>query len=155
MAALVLIPAYTPTLPEDAHLTLVWPGDKPEQHVAARLAAMVKMFSQQHVAFPAKVTGVQFFGTNHDEPVLTLTLVSELALMRAAVMQFSKSEYTEFRPHVAVPSVFRSWPSRPRSARLRLPKVLYFNQVSYWPGAQGSAGHETAWLGERSWLGER
>lgn len=132
MSALVVVPAYTPPLPDDAHLTLVWPGDEPDPQVQARLMAMVSMFSQQHPAFAAKVMGTAMFGTNHNEPVLLVQLVSHLALMRAAVQQFSKSEHTEFRPHVAVPNMGRHLPGkRP------LPKLLYFHRIAYWTGTDG------------------
>lgn len=137
MAALVLIPAYTPPLPEDAHLTLVWPGDEPEPQVSARLAAFVRMFSQQHGAFPAKVMGTAMFGTNHDEPVLLTQLTSQLAVMRASVAQYSKSEHAEFRPHVAVPGMWHAG---------KLPKHLYFNQISYWPTKDGAGDEVSAWL---------
>lgn len=140
MSALVVVPAYTPPLPDDAHLTLVWPGDTPEPQVAARLAAMVTMFSQQHPAFAAKVMGTSLFGTNHDEPVLLVQLTTQLAMMRAAVAQFSKSEHTEFRPHVAVPYLGRLGVAR------KLPKLLYFNQISFWPTAEGNKDEISAWF---------
>jgi 2'-5' RNA ligase len=140
VSALVLIPAHTPPLPEDAHLTLVWPGDEPEPQVKARLAAFVHMFSQQHGAFPARVMGTALFGVNHDEPVLLVQHTSQLSLMRAAVMQYSKSEYTEFRPHVAIPTLGRL------ALAHKLPRHLYFNQISFWPTSDGAKDHVTAWL---------
>ena len=149
MTALMLIPAYTPPLPDDAHLTLVWPGndkDVPPQ-VHARLHAMVPMFAQQNQAFAAKVMGTGMFGTNHNEPVLLVELTSQLAMMRAAVVQFSQSEHSEFRPHVAVPRLGLLLQRGPLTRAAKLPKVLYFNAISYWPAEDGDRGATTAWLG--------
>lgn len=140
MAALVLIPAYTPPLPDNAHLTLVWPGDDPEPHVRARLVALMRMFAQQHGAFPVSVNGVAMFGTNHNEPVMLCQLTSQLAMMRSACQQYSKSEYKEFRPHVAVPSLAMALRHRP------LPRYLYFNKVSWWPGSDGQLHSVSEWL---------
>jgi 2'-5' RNA ligase len=142
MSALVLIPAHTPPLPDDAHLTLVWPGDAEghDPQVWARLAAMVHMFSQQHGAFPARVMGTAMFGANHDEPVLLVQHVSQLMLMRAAVQSYSRSEFIEFRPHVAVPGLGRL------STVRKLPKYLYFNQISFWPSNDGAKDQVTSWL---------
>lgn len=141
MPALVLIPAYTPPLPDDAHLTLVWPGDDPEPQVRARLVALMRMFAQQHGAFPVSVNGVGMFGKNHNEPVLLCQLTSQLAMMRSACQQYSTSEYKEFRPHVAVPALATAL-----QRRKTLPRHLYFNKVAWWPGEDGLLHSVSEWL---------
>jgi 2'-5' RNA ligase len=142
VTALVLIPAHTPGLPEDAHLTLVWPGEKPGTDVLSALAIIGANFSRTTLAFGAKVIGAAFFGEKRNEPVLLSELTSELALMRAAVQQYSQSEHTEFRPHVAVPGL------TPKMLNVKTrPRLLYFNQLALWPASQGSAGAVTWWLG--------
>jgi 2'-5' RNA ligase len=141
MAALVLIPAYTPPLPDDAHLTLVWPGDDPEPQVRGRLVALARMFAMQHGAFPVSVNGIGMFGTNHNEPVLLCQLTPQLAMMRSACQQYSQSEYKEFRPHVAVPSL-----AGILQRRTLLPRHLYFHRVEWWPSADGNTGAMSVWL---------
>ena len=139
MTGVMLIPAYTPPLPDDAHLTLVYAGedDETDTHTLARLTWQARHYASQHKAFPARVVGPNFhFGDSHDEPVLLIHLTPEIALMRSGVEQFSRSEYTEFRPHVSVPAL-RGLPSR------HLPKTLYFNRISVW----NSHAKVDYWLG--------
>jgi hypothetical protein len=85
--------------------------------------------------------GVNMFGTNHDEPVLIIQPTSEIMIMRAAVAPYSKSEHTEFRPHVAVPSI-----GQLRWSKTKLPKLLYFNRVAYWPRDDGPGDETTAFF---------
>jgi 2'-5' RNA ligase len=141
VAALVLIPAYTPPLTDDAHLTLVWPGDDPEPQVRARLVALMRMFAQQHGAFPVSVKGIGMFGNFHNEPVLLCQLTTQLAMMRAACQQYSKSEYKEFRPHVAVPRLAAAL-----QRKRNLPRHLYFNRIEWWPTQNGDQNAVSAWL---------
>ena len=141
MTAVVLIPAPTPPLPEDAHLTLVWAGEKAGTSTVSRLQFMARSAAHQYKAFPVKVMGTALFGDNHNEPVLLCELTSQIALMRAVLRDFSQSAYGEFRPHVAVPKLNGV---RLHDARL-LPQVLYFNQIALW-AAEESTG-TTWWLG--------
>jgi 2'-5' RNA ligase len=142
MAALVLVPAYIPVLPDDAHLTLVWPGETPDVSVLSALGVIAAGFSRNYLPFAAPVAGVAFFGEKRNEPVVLCQLTSELALMRAAVQQYSQSEHKEFRPHVAVPGLIPKL-LNPTTR----PKHLYFNQISLWPASQGSEGAQSWWLG--------
>jgi len=140
VSALVLLPAYTPPLPDDAHLTLVWPGKEVGADVQSALAIIASNFSRTTLAFASKVTGVAFFGEKHNEPVVLCELTSELALMRAAVQQYSASEYKEFRPHVAVNGLTQKL----LNVRGR-PRLMYFNRIAWWPAAEGQAG-AMVWL---------
>lgn len=134
MSAVVLLPAYTLPFDEDAHLTLVYAGDEAGEAVNLILRMRAEMLSRQHKAFVARVMGMDLFGTNHDEPVLLVQQTMEIALMRSALVQFNKSEYTEFRPHVAVPH-FR-----------KRPDWLYFNQIALWPDREGRTNEQAWWL---------
>jgi 2'-5' RNA ligase len=129
VTALVLLPAYTPPLPDDAHLTLVWPGNQPGADVLSALSVIASNFSRTTLAFAARVTGLAFFGEKHNEPVMLCELTSELALMRAAVQQYSQSEHKEFL----------NVKSRPR--------LLYFNRLALWPEAEGPRNAVTWWFG--------
>jgi 2'-5' RNA ligase len=144
MTALVLIPAPTPPLPDEAHLTLVWAGERADQSVLSQLRFMGRSFARQQKAFPVKVLGTAMFGENHNEPVLLIELASQIAIMRSAVQQYSKSEYTEFRPHVAVPSLngHRFYDNRLR------PLTLYFNQIALWPTQNYGEDADVWWLGQ-------
>lgn len=142
MSALVLIPAYTPPLPDDAHLTLVWPGDAPDTSVLSALGIIGANFSRTTQAFATKVNGIAFFGERRNEPVVLCELTHELALMRAAVKQYSQSDYNEFRPHVAVEGLTKKL----LNVKTR-PRLLYFNQIALWPTAEGSKDAVTWWLG--------
>jgi 2'-5' RNA ligase len=142
MAALVLVPAHTPPLPDDAHLTLVWPGDTPAGSVLSALGIIGANFSRTTMAFAAKVNGIAFFGPNRNEPVMLCELTSELALLRAAVQQYSQSEHTEFRPHVAVAGM------TPKLLNIKTrPRLLYFNRIALWPDQMGQHNAVTWWLG--------
>lgn len=142
MAALVLVPAYTPPLPDDAHLTLVWPGKEPDRSVLSALAIIGANFSRNTLAFATKVNGIAFFGEKRNEPVVLCELTYELALMRAAVQQYSQSEYQEFRPHVAVEGLNQKL----LNVKTR-PRLLYFNQIALWPTEEGARDAVTWWLG--------
>jgi len=142
MTALVLIPAYTPPLPEERHLTLVWAGDQADSSVLAALAIVGGSWARTNGAFVTKVMGTALFGENQNEPVLLVELTPEIALLRAAVQQYSKSEYQEFRPHVAIPGLT----SKVRNPRTR-PKHLYFNQMALWAGANHKESETLWWLG--------
>ena len=143
MTALVFLPAPTPPLTEDAHLTLVWAGDQAVASVVSQLTFQGQAFARQHKAFPARVLGTAMFGQNHDEPVLLIELTSQIALLRAVVAQYSQSEYTEFRPHIAVPSL-----SGRRFVDLRLrPEVVYFNRLAVWAGEEHGEGETVWWMG--------
>ena len=142
MTALVLIPAYTPPLTEERHLTLVWAGDVADSSAVAALSIIGASWARTNGAFVARVMGMALFGENHNEPVLLVELTPEIALLRASVQQYNKSEYKEYRPHVAIPGLT----AKVRNLKTR-PKHLYFNQMALWPG-QNPRENETAW-----WLG--
>lgn len=142
MSALVLYPAHTPPLSDDAHLTLVWPGDKPDTSVLSALAIIGANFARTTQAFAAKVNGIAFFGDKRNEPVVLCELTHELALMRAAVQQYSQSEHKEFRPHVAVNGMTQKLLNQKTR-----PRLLYFNQIALWPSEEGRKNAVTWWLG--------
>jgi 2'-5' RNA ligase len=142
VTALVLIPAYTPPLTETAHMTMVWAGDVADSGVLAALGIVGANWARHNRAFGAKVMGLALFGEKHNEPVLLVELTAQIAMLRAAVQQYSQSEYTEFRPHVAIPGLT----SKVRNTKTR-PKHLYFNQMALWAGEHHKESETLWWLG--------
>jgi 2'-5' RNA ligase len=142
VTALVLLPAYTPPLPDTAHLTLVWAGEQADSSTLAALGVIGSQFSRTQLAFPAKVMGTALFGEKRNEPVLLTELTMQIALMRAAVQQYSKSEYDEFRPHVAIPGL------TPKILNPKTrPQHLYFNALALWPTSNYAENEVRWWLG--------
>jgi len=142
VTALVFLPAHTPPLTDEAHLTMVWAGDKAPGDVCAALGIIGANWARQNRAFVAKVMGLALFGEKHNEPVLLLELTAQIALLRAAVQQYSQSEYSEFRPHVAIPGLT----SKIRNPKTR-PEYLYFNQIALWAGEHHQESETRWWLG--------
>jgi 2'-5' RNA ligase len=125
----VLLPAPTPVLPDTAHLTIVYAGEDPTAGVVARLKTLAAVMSIRTDPFSALTFGVNHqFGENHDEPVLLIGLTPELASLNSLFASYSRSEYKEFRPHIAVSDVKRF------TSRWRIPRHVYFNKIAVWLG---------------------
>lgn len=141
MSGVMLIPAETPPLARDAHLTLVYAGENTSVSVLAQLRTLARMLCKQNRAFSARIMGVAMFGENHNEPVFLIEKTREIALMRSVLMRFDKSSYPTYQPHVAVPRLTRTYDQRKR------PETLYFNKIALWVDDDGATNSTTWWLG--------
>lgn len=124
----MLIPAPLPCLPDDAHLTAVYAGEGATDFGVQQLFRLTQMMAIRTEPFAAMVLGLNpNFGENKDEPVILLGLTPELASLYSVLVPHSKSSYTEFRPHIAVPDINfylgHGW---------KIPRHIYFNRIAVW-----------------------
>lgn len=124
----MLIPAPLACLPDDAHLTVVYAGDDASESDVRGLDTITKMLASRVDPFAARTLGVNYnFGDDHDEPVIIIGLTPELVHLRGPLAVHSKSSYSEFRPHIAVPDI------RDYTAHgWKIPRDLYFNKICVW-----------------------
>jgi hypothetical protein len=96
-----------------------------------RMQLMMRHGATQVQPFAARTMGVNHnFGENENESVLLVGLTPELTILRSLLQSFSKSEYSEFRPHIAIPA----WNTYTSKWNHQLPLHVYFNQIEFWLG---------------------
>lgn len=135
----MLIPAMIPLFPDDGHLTVVYGGEDPPGGQALTMQIVMRHAATQVQPFAARTMGVNLhFGEDKNEPVLLVGLTPELVILRSLMQQFNKSEYSEFRPHIAIPG----WHEYMRGMH-QLPQHVYFNKIEFWLGDD----HVGLWLG--------
>jgi hypothetical protein len=124
----MLIPAMVPLFSDNAHLTVVYGGEDPEPDHALRMQLMMRHAATRVEPFAAATMGVNLrFGEDKNEPVLLVGLSPELVILRTLLKQFSRSQYDEFRPHIAVPD----WYERFQRC-VNIPRHVYFTQIQFW-----------------------
>lgn len=125
---IMLMPAMIDIFPDDAHLTVVYGGEDQELGKLQAMLRTVQQAAKMVDPFAARTGGVNHaFGEDHNETVLVCLLAPELVTLRSLGMQYNKSEYPEFRPHIALPN----W----KDLRgVRIPRDVYFTQLSFWNG---------------------
>lgn len=131
-AGIMLLPAPTPPLDDDAHLTLVWAGDDVEYTTVSQLCYQAHQLAWRFGPFAAATWGTDLYGDNHNEPVIRVARVAEIVLMRSTVESFNRSQHP-FSPHVSIPKLTN-----------KLPRLLYFNKIAVW---WGSEERQEWWLG--------
>ena len=96
-------------------------------------STVAQLMAARNEPFAALQLGVNYkFGDNEDEPVILIGLTPELVSLRMLCNRFSKSSYSEFRPHIAVPDIQtylgHGW---------KIPRHIYFNKISVWLDSEG------------------
>jgi hypothetical protein len=138
--AVVLLPAHVPYLPteppNEAHLTLVYAGEDMPDPEQSMLRTMIYLLARKNRSFPARQLGLIFLGEESNEPCISIAYESTIIMMRSTLASASRSQYKEFRPHVAIPHATGKYPL--------LPEWLYFNRIALWVGADHSFA---LWLG--------
>lgn len=107
---------------DQAHLTLVYAGDDPQGVNITGLRSVVKQLARGGAPFTAQIIGHDLFGDNSDEPVLLLEH-PEFKAMRRQLEQYNRSEYSQFRPHVAIPTL---------NGINRIPQDVAFDRLGLW-----------------------
>lgn len=126
---IMLMPAMIDIFPDGAHLTVVYGGEDQPLAKKQAMLATVQQAARMVDPFATRTAGVNHgFGEDHNETVLICLLAPELVTLRSVGLQYNKSEYDEFRPHIALPN----WQSRRMD--VRIPRDVYFTQLSFWNG---------------------
>lgn len=118
---------------DQAHLTLVYAGDDPQDINVTGLRSLVKQLARGGAPFTAEIIGQDLFGDNRDEPVLLLEH-PEFKAMRRVLESYNRSSYPQFIPHVAVPTL---------EGINRMPSDVAFDRLGFWIGND----RENWWLG--------
>jgi hypothetical protein len=118
---------------DDTHATLVYAGDDRDQTDLTGLRRTVQQLARVGAPFVAEIIGTEMFGDNHNEPVI-LVDHPQFKAMRQHLEQHDRSNWPNYRPHVAVPTF---------DGIERFPRQIAFDRLGVWIGDE----HENFWLG--------